>query len=148
MKALILPIAVFLGVALAAPMTHAHSVGWSILPNETTVVLSFTYGSGDPMAFAEVTITASDGLVYQKGRADRSGKFAFAMPATAGEAEWIAAVVDGEGHNLTTSFQAGSEARVIARRDTLGRAMGLLALIPLMAVVVLSVQLWSLRKKG
>jgi hypothetical protein len=148
MRALLRMTAFVVGVACAAPTASAHSVGWSILPEADAVVLSFTYGGGEPIAFAEVTVTAPDGRVYQKGRADRAGKFAVVLPEDAGEAEWTAAAVDGEGHSLTASFRAGSEARVVAIRDGLGQAMGVLALILLMTSIILAVELWSRRTNG
>jgi hypothetical protein len=148
MRAGLLAAAFGVGVAFAAPTAQAHSVGWSVNPDNDAVVLQFTYGGGEPIAFAEVTVTAPDGQVYQKGRADRAGKFAVAIPTDAADNEWTAAVVDGEGHSLTARFSAGSEARIVRVRETLGQAMGVLALILLMATVVLSVQLWSVSKMG
>ncbi len=147
MRAALLATVFGVGVACAAPTAQAHSVGWSVNPEDQAVVLQFTYGGGDPIAFAEVTVTAPNGQVYQKGRADRAGKFAVAMPAGAGDGEWTAAVVDGEGHSLTARFSAGSEQRVVAVRETLGQAMGVLALILMMTTVVLAVQLWGLRSR-
>jgi hypothetical protein len=147
MKAGLFAIAFGIGVVCAAPIAQAHSVGWSINPEDDAVVLQFSYGGGDPMAFAEVSITAPDGHVYQKGRADRAGKFAVVLPADANGADWTVAVVDGEGHHLTAVVQAGSEARVLQVRDVLGQAMGALALGLLMATVILAVQLWDLRQQ-
>ncbi|MCU0802424.1 MAG: hypothetical protein MUD11_11735 [Rhodobacteraceae bacterium] len=107
---------IVVGVAMAAPTASAHAVGWSIHPEEDAIVLSFTYGGGEPIAFAEVTITAPDGQVYQKGRADRAGKFAVVMPDDGINGDWTAAVVDGEGHSLTARFQVVLAAQLWSRR--------------------------------
>lgn len=146
MTRLRLGVVVMVGVACAAPTASAHSVGWSIVPEDDAVVLQFSYGSGAPMAFAEVTVTAPQGLVFQKGRADRAGKFAIVVPQDVGDGLWNAAVVDGEGHKLIASFQKGSEARVVHIRHTVGQALGFLTLVLLAAILTLSALLERARK--
>lgn len=146
MRRLHIAVALMVGVAGAAPTASAHSVGWGIVPEVDAVVLQFSYGGGEAMAFAEVMVMAPEGQVYQKGRADRAGKFAIVLPETASDALWTAAVVDGEGHRLTASFQAGSDARVLQMRRVLGQALGGLTLGLLAAILALSVQLARARR--
>jgi hypothetical protein len=135
--------AILIWAAVAAQPSFAHSVGWGIEPDTEAIVLSFAYGGGDPMAFAEVTITAPDGQVYQKGRADRAGKFAVVAAPEVGDGSWTATVVDGEGHRLTATFDQGSEEQVSTLRAGLADAIGLTALFLLLTNIVTLAYFWG-----
>ena len=91
-------VAALLASTAAAP-AHAHGVGWTREDSAATFALRFVYSSGEAMAFAAVSVSMPDGTVFQKGRADREGRFAF-VPN--GPGEWRVHADDGTGHALDT----------------------------------------------
>jgi nickel transport protein len=122
---------------LAAHGAQAHSVGARVDPQGAAVVIAFAYGGGDPIAFGDVTVTAPDGRVHQKGRADRAGRFAVAIPPDAPPGDWTAQIDDGQGHQTRLRFAADSPARIAAIRDSTARGLGLVAVVLLLTNLVL-----------
>ena len=125
------------GVTLVAPAAFAHAVGARIEPETAAVVIAFAYGDGEAIAFGDVTITAPDGRVHQKGRADRQGRFAVAVPPGATEAEWMAEIDDGQGHQSRLAFTPDSPAEAVARRDLAVNVLGALSVVLLMLSLAL-----------
>ena len=89
-------------LVLAAAVGHpvlagAHGVGSREMDPGTARAMEFLYADGEPMAFAQVQVTAPGGagVVHQSARADARGRFAF-VPA--GPGVWIVAASDGQGH--------------------------------------------------
>lgn len=75
--------------------TLAHGVGSRELDPGAARAMVFLYADGDPMAFAQVQVTAPDGTVHQNARTDGRGGFAF-LPS--GSGVWRVAANDGQGH--------------------------------------------------
>ncbi|EKO37898.1 MAG: hypothetical protein B193_3415 [Solidesulfovibrio magneticus str. Maddingley MBC34] len=73
----------------------AHGVGSRELDPGAARAMVFLYADGDPMAFAQVQVTAPDGTVHQNARTDGRGGFAF-LPS--GSGVWRVAAHDGQGH--------------------------------------------------
>ena len=73
----------------------AHGVGSRELDPGAARAMVFLYADGDPMAFAQVQVTAPDGTVHQSARTDGRGGFAF-LPS--GSGVWRVAASDGQGH--------------------------------------------------
>lgn len=73
----------------------AHGVGSRDLDPGAARAMAFLYADGEPMAFAQIQVTAPDGTVYQSARADGRGGFAF-LPS--GPGVWRVAAGDGQGH--------------------------------------------------
>ncbi len=88
--------ALCLVVAVWRPaVTQAHGVGSRELDPGAARAMVFLYADGDPMAFAQVQVTAPDGTVHQSARTDGRGGFAF-LPS--GSGVWRVAANDGQGH--------------------------------------------------
>jgi nickel transport protein len=87
--------------ALAAAMVGhpvaacAHGAGSREMDPGAARVMEFLYADGEPMAFAQVRVTAPGGGVHQSAHADARGRFAF-VPDGAGV--WTVAAADGQGH--------------------------------------------------
>ena len=138
------------GAVTAAPAL-AHSVGWHIDTDAPVVVLRFSYAGDVPIAFAEVTVTAPDGQVYQKGRADRLGQFAVALPDADGavaDTAWQALAEDGQGHSVTASFTPDASDAVSDIRDGIAKGVAGLALVLLICCIVLVMRLQDMRRAG
>jgi nickel transport protein len=89
-----------LAVAAAVAAWHpaaavAHGVGSREMDPGAARAMVFLYADGEPMAFAQVQVTAPDGAVYQSARTDGRGGFAF-LPS--GRGVWRVAASDGQGH--------------------------------------------------
>ncbi|MFC4235304.1 hypothetical protein ACFOY8_08700 [Thalassospira xianhensis] len=82
----------------------AHGAGWQIDQNRTATIYQFGYTDGKPMIFAEAMVTSPDGKTWQKGRTDRDGRLAVAVPSLRPEddtdAHWKIMVSDGMGHQV------------------------------------------------
>jgi len=85
--------------------------------------LQAVFSDGEPMAFAEVTVTAPDGEIYQEGITDRAGQFLF-RPDTAGA--WTLTADDGLGHRVTLDLTVDEEGgvEVAPQRRSPGRLSG------------------------
>lgn len=148
MKARLASISIALGAALSASAAVAHSVGWSIASDAQAVVVQFNYGGSDPMAFAEVTVTAPDGRVFQKGRADRNGHFAFVVPADAQtDAIWTIGVRDEEGHAIQAQVTPASPADAASAGRLSGHIIGWFALASVLTSVGLAGALLEQRSR-
>ena len=80
MMAFIRPRILALALLLAGPLpAFAHGAGWQIDQSQSATVYQFGYTDGTAMMFAEVTITGPDGKTWQKGRTDRTGRFAMGI---------------------------------------------------------------------
>ena len=74
----------------------AHGVGSREVDPGAAKAMEFLYADGEPMAFAQVQVTApGEGGLFQSARADARGRFAF-VPA--GPGVWTVAASDGQGH--------------------------------------------------
>lgn len=139
-----------LGAASIVPAARAHTVGWSLDTRSSAVVLQFGYGGGEPMAFAEITVTDPDGRVYQQARADRAGKFALvAPPAETPESagQWRVAAKDAEGHEVEAQVTPASPERAATVRASVGQMIGWLAVASVLLNVVLAGN-WVSRRFG
>ena len=85
--------AVMVGHPVAA---SAHGVGSREMDPGAAKAMAFLYADGEPMAFAQVQVTApGEGGLFQSARADARGRFAF-VPT--GPGVWVVAASDGQGH--------------------------------------------------
>ena len=80
----------------------AHGVGSREIDPGVTRAMVFLYANGEPMAFAQVQVTAPDGAVYQSARTDGRGGFAF-LPSGCGV--WRVAASDGQGHRAERQIE-------------------------------------------
>lgn len=83
----------------------AHGVGSRELDPGAARAMVFLYADGDPMAFAQVQVTAPDGTVHQSARTDGRGGFAF-LPS--GSGVWRVAASDGQGHRAEREVTVGA----------------------------------------
>ena len=83
----------------------AHGVGSRELDPGAARAMVFLYADGDPMAFAQVQVTAPDGTVHQSARTDGKGGFAF-LPS--GSGVWRVAAGDGQGHRAEREVAVGA----------------------------------------
>jgi nickel transport protein len=83
----------------------AHGVGSRELDPGAARAMVFLYADGDPMAFAQVQVTAPDGTVHQSARTDGKGGFAF-LPS--GSGVWRVAASDGQGHRAEREVAVGA----------------------------------------
>ncbi len=83
----------------------AHGVGSRELDPGAARAMVFLYADGDPMAFAQVQVTAPDGTVHQSARTDGRGGFAF-LPS--GRGVWRVAASDGQGHRAEREVAVGA----------------------------------------
>ncbi len=83
----------------------AHGVGSRELDPGAARAMVFLYADGDPMAFAQVQVTAPDGTVHQSARTDGKGGFAF-LPS--GSGVWRVAASDGQGHRTEREVAVGA----------------------------------------
>lgn len=82
----------------------AHGVGSRELDPGAARAMVFLYADGEPMAFAQVQVTAPDGAVHQSARTDGRGGFAF-LPS--GSGVWRVAASDGLGHRAEREVAVG-----------------------------------------
>lgn len=147
--------ALIMVAALAAAAINSpafgHGVGWVREGNDGVVALRFVYSDGEPMMFADVTVTDPAGKVFQKARADREGRFAF-VPSTNGE--WRAKADDGTGHALEALVTVESGAKAPAAGDpvhtaavvALPRSIAMLLGLSLIANLFGGLFLWRMRR--
>ena len=85
-------------VMAGAGVARAHGVELFV-EDRPTVQVRVAYADGEPMSYAEVLIHAPDDAerAFQRGRTDRSGRFAF-VPSVKGS--WRMVVSDGMGHRI------------------------------------------------
>ncbi len=83
----------------------AHGVGSREMDPGAARVVEFLYADGEPMAFAQVQVTAPGGAVHQSARADARGRFAF-VPTVPGV--WSVAASDGQGHRAVAELSQAS----------------------------------------
>ncbi|EFL50585.1 conserved hypothetical protein [Solidesulfovibrio fructosivorans JJ]] len=92
-------------------IVSAHGVGSREMDPGAARAMEFLYADGEPMAFAQVKVTApgKEGTLYQSAHADARGRFAF-VPS--GPGVWSVAASDGQGHRavhmVTVAAQAAS----------------------------------------
>jgi hypothetical protein len=127
-------------VLLVGP-AHAHGVDHRV-ERATAVTVTFTYGDGTPIAFAEYRVVGPhDPLPTVAGRTDRAGRVVF-LPDRPGA--WTVQVTTDDGHgktvrldlagdDLVTRASAGQTARWL--RTALG--VGVILLIALVLSAVL-----------
>jgi len=143
------PVLLALPLALAAHGALGHGAGWRVLPDAPAAVVAFAYGGGSPMAFAEVTVTAPDGRVFQKGRADRQGRFAFAPPPDAEPADpWLLTAEDGDGHRTVARVRPGVAKAAATMRAGAATAMGWLGAAGAVAALVMGAAMLQRRRPG
>lgn len=82
-------------------VAFAHGVGSREMDPGAARVVEFLYADGEPMAFAQVQVTAPGGAVHQSARADARGRFAF-VPT--GPGVWSVAASDGQGHRAVAEL--------------------------------------------
>lgn len=134
-------------LSLAAGAALAHGAGWRVLPDAPAAVVAFSYAGAGPMAFAEVTVTAPDGRVFQKGRADREGRFAFAPPPDADpEGEWVLSAQDGDGHRTVARLKPDAARAAAVMRAGAASALGWLGVGGALAALVMGALLWERRR--
>jgi len=100
LPAFLLSLAVLTGWPLRDGVCFAHGAGYRVLDGASPLALELSYSSGDPMAYAQVTVRGplDDEVEFQNGRTDRNGRFAF-VPDEAGQ--WKVVVEDGLGHRVS-----------------------------------------------
>lgn len=91
----------------AAPVALPHGAGYEREPEAPTEVLRFRYAAGGAMDGAQVRVLHPGGGLYQVGRTDPSGRFAF-VPDRPGE--WLLETDDGQGHQLQARVPVGTAA--------------------------------------
>lgn len=107
--------AVALLLLSTAPLAFPHGAGHEREPEAPAEVLRFRYAAGGAMDGAEVRVLHPGGGLYQVGRTDASGRFAF-VPDRPGE--WLLETDDGQGHQLQARVPVGvaADAAPSARR--------------------------------
>lgn len=96
-----------MGLLAASPAALPHGAGFEREAEAPTEVLHFRYAAGRAMDGAEVRVTRpDDGPLFQVGRTDRRGRFAF-VPDAPGE--WLVEADDGQGHQLQARVAVGQE---------------------------------------
>ncbi len=110
-------------VLLLGPAAPLFGHGVEARRIEGGVGLHAVYSDGEPMAFAEVTVTAPDGEIHQEGLTDRAGAFLF-TPDTAGT--WTLTADDGLGHRVSLDLTLDEGMVVVPgpRRRPPGRLPG------------------------
>jgi nickel transport protein len=102
MRSILLAICLSAVMMWAAPSCRAHGVD-GYVEREEGYCVTAQYDDGEPMSYAAVEIKAPDSdIVFQKGRADRNGRFMFQPD---GPGRWRAVVQDGMGHRLALDAQ-------------------------------------------
>jgi len=97
-------------VMVGHPVTvFAHGVGSREMDPGAARAMEFLYADGEPMAFAQVKVTApgQEGTLYQSAHADARGRFAF-VPS--GPGVWSVAASDGQGHRAVHAVTVVAEA--------------------------------------
>ncbi|WP_428564918.1 MAG: carboxypeptidase regulatory-like domain-containing protein [Solidesulfovibrio sp. DCME] len=103
---------VFAVAALAAAMVGhpivacAHGVGSREMDPGAARAMEFLYADGEPMAFAQVQVTAPGGSVHQSARTDARGRFAFVPD---GPGQWSVAASDGQGHRAVAAVAVAAQ---------------------------------------
>ena len=125
MKSILLAICCWTVMTWAAPSCRAHGVDGTVERIEGYCVTA-QYDDGEPMSYAAVEIKAPDSkIAFQKGRADRNGRFMFQPD---GQGRWQAIVQDGMGHRLALDVEVGEDAgapeKVHARPPVAGALTG------------------------
>jgi nickel transport protein len=104
MRSILLTICFSAVMMWTAPSCRAHGVD-GMVEHTGGYCVTAQYDDGEPMAYAAVEIKAPDSKIgFQKGRADRNGRFMF-HPDTPGN--WQAIVLDGMGHRLALDVVVG-----------------------------------------
>ena len=94
-----------LSLLVAAPPAFTHGAGHEAVDNAPVEVLRFAYTAGQAMDGAAVRVLEpGTERLYQVGRTDRDGRFAF-VPDQPGE--WIVEADDGQGHKLRATVGVG-----------------------------------------
>lgn len=134
----------------------AHGVGSREIDPGAAKAMVFLYADGEPMAFAQVLVTTpgTDGTVYQSGRADGRGQFAF-VPS--GPGIWAVAASDGQGHRAVRQVTVDDAAAPAPMQTAPAAAQPISGLGPgwrevtlglsLLANMALAATLWR-RKSG
>ena len=155
--AFIRPKILALALLLAGPLpAFAHGAGWQIDQSQSATVYQFGYTDGTAMMFAEVTITGPDGKTWQKGRTDRTGRFAIATPPLPslsssprdGEtgSHWKILVSDGMGHQVILTHSPDTADTIDASKSSEPaapslRGTGALLDLPLWAAILFGISL-------
>lgn len=87
-------------VCLLGAEAQAHALLAHDVPAGDARVVSFTYSSGEPAAYAEARLygPGDADVEFQNGRTDAEGRFAF-LPAQPGT--WKIVVADNMGHKVS-----------------------------------------------
>ena len=126
----------------SASVGSAHTVAGRIV-DAKSVTAEFRYADGTAMAFSEVSVFSPvENVLYQTGRADGSGRFAF-VPDRAGA--WRVEVRDEENHLATVSVEV--DARIAVRRSMQSYRDAALAISVALNLACLF-SLWQARRDG
>lgn len=87
-------------VCLLGAEAQAHALLAYDVPAGDARVVSFTYSSGEPAAYAEAKVYGPESadVEFQNGRTDAEGRFAF-FPAQSGT--WTLVAADNMGHKVS-----------------------------------------------
>lgn len=102
-------VAVWMVMAGHPVTVFAHGVGSREMDPGAARAMEFLYADGEPMAFAQVKVTApgQEGTLYQSAHADARGRFAF-VPS--GPGVWSVAASDGQGHRAVHAVTVVAQA--------------------------------------
>jgi nickel transport protein len=135
--------------AFLVPNTWPHGL-FAAIDAHPSVVLRFKYSSGEPLAYAMVTIFEPEekNIEYQNGRTDAEGRFAF-VPLRPGT--WIVHCSDGMGHRVNKEIVVDDAIQVQNDRaiaqTPLSKALPTLLGISLIAHCVCLIRWFKSRKK-
>lgn len=116
--------------ALLTYAAQARSVGWSLDVEAEATVLRFSHAGGEPMTFADVVVTAPDGQIWQRGQADREGRFAVVLPPVPfPDGAWTVDVVGSAGEALTATVTPRSAERASEMRTSATSLIGWIAIV-------------------
>ncbi len=124
----------------------AHGAGFTIAEDAPTRVVQFEYTAGQPMTDADIRVQEEGGRLFQLGKADRHGRFAFSpdQPGT-----WIVEADDGEGHKLRAEVAVGGSASGASARALIIPQWALLILLVVSLLINAGLLSWrSAKKKG
>lgn len=117
----------------------SHGAGYT-RETDATILLRFGYSTGEPMEDTDVVLTNPDGVVAQRARTDREGRYAFVADRAG---NWSATADDGLGHKIDARIEvdAASQATVVGEARQVELPQSLLLLLLCVSALANVVQL-------
>ena len=138
--------AVALLLLTATPAAMPHGAGYEREPEAPAEVLRFRYAAGGAMDGVQVQVSRpEDGGLFQVGRTDPAGRFAFVPDETG---EWTVTADDGQGHQLQARIAVGAATQQEAAQRVMIPPLALLGALILSLLVNAGLfSAWRAKKK-